>query len=541
MAIVKGIKGKLLLIVMGALLLLGITSLLTTSRLNSNINEYDEMIHVVLEAQTKALSANLEFKRQVQEWKNTLIRGADAEQMEKYWGRFNSRHDTTQGHVNELIPLLSGFPELEAVAFQFLNDHNTMKSAYADGRDQYIAAKFDIAVGDKAVSGIDRAPSAALDDLVAKLDEFAMSQISLVETSAHKNVRLSFILTLLIVVVVAAIAFVTIDKIIVSPLYSVRKSIAAVARGDLTVSSKYHSSDEIGDIAESARELQSFLHNNVETMKSTSSSLMTAANHMEGMSVELNKQSGNQMQATEQVATAIQELTHSASEVATNSQQTSEITQETQAKTTESSNTGLHAQSRSESLVSDLTAGAQVIQELAENAANVSSVLDVIRGIAEQTNLLALNAAIEAARAGEQGRGFAVVADEVRTLAQRTQDSTAEIERILDSVKSGADKAVVAMDGGQARSQEVKDEITQSTTLMAEIASMVDEINVKNVQIATASSEQTDVANSVSELIQNIHTLSESTSGQVEQTQQVSVELKQLVSEFDSQISRFTL
>jgi methyl-accepting chemotaxis protein len=210
-------------------------------------------------------------------------------------------------------------------------------------------------------------------------------------------------------------------------------------------------------------------------------------------------------------------------------------------KTNESKRTALTAQNRAVDLVADLNKSAEVIKNLADNAANVSSVLDVIRGIAEQTNLLALNAAIEAARAGEQGRGFAVVADEVRTLAQRTQDSTAEIENILDSVKSGADQAVISMDTGQNRSQEVETEITQAAQLLNEIAEMVEEINAKNVQIATASSEQTDVTNSISQLIQNIHGLSEQTHNQVSQTQQVSAKLADLVSQFEQQISRFQL
>jgi len=193
------------------------------------------------------------------------------------------------------------------------------------------------------------------------------------------------------------------------------------------------------------------------------------------------------------------------------------------------------------SLVNDLNSGAAVIKTLAENAANVSNVLDVIRGIAEQTNLLALNAAIEAARAGDQGRGFAVVADEVRTLAQRTQDSTAEIENILESVTSGADKAVLAMDSGQLRSKEVENDITAAALVLTDIAQIMGEINGKNVQIATAANEQTAVADGISTLIQNIHQLSEATQGQVDETQQLADTLKTLVQQFDRQITHFVL
>lgn len=541
MQFLTSVKGKLVLISVGALVLMALASLMTTSRLNSNVHEYDRVIHVTLEAQKLALSANLEFKRQVQEWKNTLIRGADADQMSKYWGRFNDRHDTTQGHVNELIPLLNDWPELQDIAEQFLVDHTTMKTAYADGRQQYIDAKYDIAVGDKAVSGIDRAPSAALDDLVEQLSDIVLDQTYMVESSAASNVTLAFVITLVILIVVGVAVFVLVGRMVIEPLMDVRESLAALSEGDLTVTATYHSADEIGDIAESARQLQTFLHSNVDTMRKTSQALLEASHHMTSMSEQLHDQAQDQMHATDQVATAVQEMTHSASEVAENSRQTSDITQQANTKTLESSKTADAAKARAVSLVSDLDASAKVIKELAENASNVSSVLDVIRGIAEQTNLLALNAAIEAARAGEQGRGFAVVADEVRTLAQRTQDSTAEIENILDSVKSGADKAVVSMDTGQSRSQEVESEITQASDLLNEIANIVEEINAKNVHIAGAASEQTEVANSISELIQNIHGLSEATSSRVNDARGVSNELKALVDQFEQQIQRFTL
>jgi methyl-accepting chemotaxis protein len=541
MTFLKSVKGKLLLIVMLSLAVLGVSSVTTTWRLAINIGEYDSVINTTLEAQKFALSANLEFKRQVQEWKNTLIRGADAEQMDKYWGRFNQRHDSTQGEINKLIPLLNEWPELEAIALQFLVDHTNMQTAYSTGRDQYIAAGFEVAVGDKAVSGIDRAPSAALDELVDQLAIIAEEQTGTVKAVAQRNITYSYVATAIILLIVTVVTYLFVERIIVSPLYSVRKSLAALANGNLTVSSKYVSEDEIGNIADSARQLQEFLYNNVDTMKQTANALQEASAHMANMSNDLSNQSNDQMHATDQVATAVQELTHSAGEVANNSQQTSDITQLATDKTNESKRTALTAQNRAVDLVADLNKSAEVIKNLADNAANVSSVLDVIRGIAEQTNLLALNAAIEAARAGEQGRGFAVVADEVRTLAQRTQDSTAEIENILDSVKSGADQAVVSMDTGQNRSQEVETEITQAAQLLNEIAEMVEEINAKNVQIATASSEQTDVTNNISELIQNIHSLSEQTHNQVSQTQQVSAKLADLVSQFEQQISRFQL
>ncbi|EAR08855.1 methyl-accepting chemotaxis transducer [Reinekea sp. MED297] len=537
----SSIKAKILLIVLGALFVLGAITFATTLRLSENLDQYDQVIDQTLLAQSTALKANLEFKRQVQEWKNTLIRGADAEQMDKYWQRFNDRHESVQSLVNQLIPLLQSWPDLQGVAETFLTDHQTMQTAYSQGRNDYINANFDIAVGDSAVSGIDRAPSAALDQLVDELASISEVQTLQVEAAAHGNVRLIFILTFVVVISVAVISTLLVQRWLVTPLLRVRHSLSVLSTGQLNEPCDHHSSDEIGNIAESSRLLERFLKDNVETMKQTSEMLQEASSHMSTMSEHLSHQAHEQMSATDQVSTAVQELSHSAEEVARNSQDTSEITRTTTDKTQTSAKTANSAKQSAASLVQNLTTSAADIRKLADNAANVSSVLDVIRGIAEQTNLLALNAAIEAARAGEQGRGFAVVADEVRTLAQRTQESTAEIENILENVRSSSDTAVVSIDNGQAQSKGVEQEVVNVSDLLNEIAELIEDINEKNLQIASASTEQTQVTNNISQLMDEIHQSSESSAGQIDNAKKVSVELADLVGQFNRQISKFAL
>ncbi|MBU2863380.1 hypothetical protein KO489_05955 [Reinekea forsetii] len=541
MAIISSVKAKLLVIIYGSIFALSVIAFIALGRANGDMEKYSVLVHTDELASELALRANLEFKRQVQEWKNVLIRGADAEQMAKYWDRFNSRHDTVQDLVNQLLPLLENGTEAKNLAKQFLTDHSAMKSAYSEGRNQFIASGFDIAVGDNSVSGIDRAPSAALDLIVERLGEQVNAKISELESSSQRNTVINLVSFIAVIIVVALVTLYFVSKVIIRPLSEVADNLAAIGEGDISTGCRYQSNDEIGNIANTARLLQSFLTKNVETMKVTSSALTQSSAHLSDMSNELAQQSKHQYSATEQVATAVQELTHSAEEVSNNSGLTSDITKDTAQKSSLGTQIADSAKRKSMQLVSDLNSSGEVIKELAENAANVSSVLDVIRAIAEQTNLLALNAAIEAARAGDQGRGFAVVADEVRTLAQRTQDSTTEIERILENVKTGADNAVVAIDKGQLSSQATEKDITEASSALQEIADMVAGINEKNIQIANASKEQTEVAMGISSLISDIQSLAEDTDTRVNQTQSISKELDALIKQFDQQIAMFKM
>ncbi|WP_460126573.1 methyl-accepting chemotaxis protein [Pseudomonas sp. S2_C03] len=287
--------------------------------------------------------------------------------------------------------------------------------------------------------------------------------------------------------------------------------------------------------------MQGSLKNTIQQIASAADQLASAAEELTAVTDNGSRGLVRQNDEIQQAATAVTQMTSAVEEVARNAVSTSEASQATSQQASNGRDQARSAVSAINNATSEIATSTTMVKDLADQVRDIGKVLDVIRGIAEQTNLLALNAAIEAARAGEQGRGFAVVADEVRALAARTQASTGEIEGMINSVRTSADEAVGAMGKSQALVSETQTLAQATGQALEQIADGIAQINDRNLVIATASEEQAHVAREVDRNLVNIQDLSTQTAAGAHQTSASTQELSNLAASFNALVSRFRL
>ncbi len=314
-----------------------------------------------------------------------------------------------------------------------------------------------------------------------------------------------------------------------------------LGEGDLSTKCTLGGRDEFAWMGwELAKTCKSFVHL-VDGVAGGCTTVASAAEELSAITAQIKTGMSRQSAETERVAQAIGEMTNSVNAVAQRAQRAAEAATEADAEAKQGFGVVRATSLAIEELAGEVEQTAEALTRLKADSLNIGTVLDVIRGIAEQTNLLALNAAIEAARAGEQGRGFAVVADEVRSLASRTQQSTREIQAMIESLQNGANSAVEAMQSGLAKAQASVGQAQQAGRSLESITSMVDTIRDMNVQIASAASEQRQSVDHISRSVDNITTIAaEATQGAL-QIAQASRELAELASTQQCHVARFNL
>ena len=328
---------------------------------------------------------------------------------------------------------------------------------------------------------------------------------------------------------------------ITKPIANALSAAEAIAEGNLTRPITVDGEDEAGRLLAAMAKMQEKLRDTLQRISGSATQLASAAEELNSVTDESSRGLTQQNNEIEQAATAVNEMTSAVEEVARNAVSTSEASKNATTSAGDGRDLVQETVSAIERMSADVQSTATLIGDLANESRDIGKVLDVIRGLADQTNLLALNAAIEAARAGEAGRGFAVVADEVRALAHRTQQSTSEIERMIGSIQSGTEHAVDSMRNSTERAESTLNIARGAGMSLDTINSAIVEINERNLVIASAAEEQAQVAREVDRNLVNIRDLSVQSATGANQTSAASNELSRLALDLNNMVGRFSL
>lgn len=413
------------------------------------------------------------------------------------------------------------------------------------GSNSVVALKMQRLQGIAEATGLlaraEQQTAAAMTSLAGLLSQARTAAETIQQESANgvaNAITTIFIVVVVSILLAVVIAYITV-KSIKNPLDKVNAILGVVASGDLTQKLDDKAQDEFGELARNCNKVIANLQQLIQGIISRSTQLAAASEQTSAITVQTTQAIREQKSQVTQAATATTEMSSTAQGVLQSSNDAVAEIKNADNEAERVKGISLENKAIILQLSHEVEQASEVINKLHKDSASIGSILDVIRGIAEQTNLLALNAAIEAARAGEQGRGFAVVADEVRSLASKTQASTQEIQAMIQVLQSGAHAAVEAMNKGKKQAENCVEKTEVATKALDSITHAVHLAHDMSMQISDSAQEQNQVSHEISKLLESIVTIAEQTASGAEQTSESSHEVARLAEELRVSVEQF--
>lgn len=520
----QSLRAQILVLLGGSLAALLLIALACFGSLTGDVRAYRDLLGGPVQAAQLIDEANLQFRGQVQEWKNVLLRGRQAKAQAKYWNQFETQERAVQDILGRLGNLAEG--ELKTQVERLREEHRQLGVAYRQGRQRFLAAGADPIAGDQAVTGIDRATTAQMQALRDELHQASDRQSTAISAESRSTVLLGSLVLVGASLAVALLSLWLVNRNLVRPVQRLIEHIAQLSHGDFGERIEIQRRDELGKLALAANTLRDFLVDIFDRLRRSTRELDSASGSLNAIASLMAAGTREQFSRTDQVATAMQEMSATAQEVARYAGDAARAADEADDSAQRGEDVMEETIRSIDEMRREIDRTVEVIRQLESDSGRIGKVLDVIRGIAEQTNLLALNAAIEAARAGEAGRGFAVVADEVRNLARRVQDSTDEITQMILALQSGTRDAVEFMQESSLKADGCVSQAGDAGEALAAIANAVAQMRESNTQIAVAAEQQSQVAEEMTRSVVGIRDVTELT---VQQTVESAATSQQLV------------
>ncbi len=505
----RSVRGKILVCYLVAASLVAAAAFVGIAGMQSSVRRYENDVKQLQDARVQVLSMQVTFKIQVQEWKDTLLRGSKPEKLDQYWNAFLKDEAAVQQTADHLQQILPPGPSADLVR-QFRDAHQKLGEGYRKGLDAFKAAGFQSAAGDNAVAGIDREPTRMLTDAVARISDDSTQ----IEAQAHAMAERQFMLSMIgmVVAIVAGLSgfYWLATRTVTGPLGDVATKVQVLTReNDFTSRINVTSEDEIGALGTALNTCLSHVQKALQRMNAVSNELSASATALDGASRQLANSTELQNQNTGSIAAAVEQIAVSLAHTSTEAQEAHGLSKEAGGKSGQSAEEFGRTQSSITSIASLIEEAARDVDQLGSASSEISGVLDVIKSLASQTNLLALNAAIEAARAGEQGRGFAVVADEVRKLAEHTSNSTNQIQTTITGIQHSVGRVVSQMELVVGRVDECRTQAGNAANVVQQLREASERIESAMGEVALAVREQSIANESISQNVEHLAQSSE--------------------------------